>query len=261
VRYFHEPRPGISHARNTAIRVARGRLIAFIDDDELPGQDWLARLVRAQQDFAADVVIGPVYPRFGAPLERFPGAFERAFTYASDRATGTLMAPPSAMSLVRRDRCYQPMATCNALFVKSRCVGRLEPFDPELGQTGGEDVLFCLDLYFSGRKVVWCREALVWDCVQPERLNLRYILKRRFRSGQTSAFVCVKLRPPHWLRLVEFMIIGLFQTIIAGLVYPLLLMIDRERSLRALGMCVGGLGKVFWMKAFRPHCYGVGASP
>src|SRR5688500_8469550 len=34
IRYVHEPRPGISHARNRGVAEAKGDLIAFIDDDE-----------------------------------------------------------------------------------------------------------------------------------------------------------------------------------------------------------------------------------
>lgn len=261
VRYFHEPRSGISHARNTALRVARGRLIAFIDDDELPCRDWLARLLRAQEKFAADIVLGPVYPRFEAPVTRFGSVFERAFTHSSDQATGTLVVPHSPLALIRRDLCYRAMASCNVLFVRDRCVREPEPFHPDLGHTGGEDALFFLGLYFAGRKVIWCREAAVWDRVPPHRLTLRFILQRRFRGGQTSAFVCIMLKPRHWLRLAELMAVGAVQTLLAGALSAVLFVVDRERSLAALGICVGGLGKMLWMRAFRPHCYGLGASP
>jgi regulator of PEP synthase PpsR (kinase-PPPase family) len=33
LRLVHEPRPGISHARNTAVQTSRGRLLAFLDDE------------------------------------------------------------------------------------------------------------------------------------------------------------------------------------------------------------------------------------
>jgi glycosyltransferase involved in cell wall biosynthesis len=39
-----EPRVGLSNARNAALRVARGRLIAFTDDDCLVEPDWLRAL-------------------------------------------------------------------------------------------------------------------------------------------------------------------------------------------------------------------------
>jgi succinoglycan biosynthesis protein ExoM len=151
------------------------------------------------------------------------------------------------------------MASCNVLFVRDRCVQHPEPFDPDLGRTGGEDALFFLGLYFGGRKVIWCREAVVWDCVPAHRLTLPFILQRRFRSGQTSAFVCLMLRPRQWRRLAELTVVGLFQTAVAGLLATLLLPFDRERSVSAFGTCLAGLGKLLWMRAFRPRCYGTDA--
>ena len=57
VRYVVEPRGGLSWARNTGWRAARGELVAFIDDDEVPDRFWLAEVVRG---FAAGDGVGCV---------------------------------------------------------------------------------------------------------------------------------------------------------------------------------------------------------
>ena len=41
VRYIHESTPGLSCARNRAIRECRGKIIAFLDDDVLVPPNWL----------------------------------------------------------------------------------------------------------------------------------------------------------------------------------------------------------------------------
>src|SRR5690606_27728072 len=56
VTYVAEPRSGVSHARNAGVRASRGTSIAFIDDDELATDGWLAALLDAQRRFDADVV-------------------------------------------------------------------------------------------------------------------------------------------------------------------------------------------------------------
>ena len=45
--YIAEPKPGKSHALNTALRHARGDLLVFTDDDVLPAPGWLAAFSQA----------------------------------------------------------------------------------------------------------------------------------------------------------------------------------------------------------------------
>lgn len=44
IRYVQEKRPGKSRALNAAIKLARGDLVVFTDDDVLPKTDWLSQL-------------------------------------------------------------------------------------------------------------------------------------------------------------------------------------------------------------------------
>lgn len=51
VRILRHPPLGGTGARNTGVRAARGELLAFIDDDDLPGDaSWLTRLERSFAD-------------------------------------------------------------------------------------------------------------------------------------------------------------------------------------------------------------------
>jgi GT2 family glycosyltransferase len=56
-RYVREDTPGLDHARNRAIREAKGEVIAFTDDDVVADRGWTAALGRA---FAADPSLGLV---------------------------------------------------------------------------------------------------------------------------------------------------------------------------------------------------------
>jgi glycosyltransferase involved in cell wall biosynthesis len=49
-RYVHEPRSGLSLARNTGIANATGDVIAFTDDDCLVAKDWLVHKLRVLSD-------------------------------------------------------------------------------------------------------------------------------------------------------------------------------------------------------------------
>jgi glycosyltransferase involved in cell wall biosynthesis len=57
--YVHEPRRGISYARNRALQEAvsiSSDWVAFVDDDQEPLRDWLSSLIQAQAEHNADVV-------------------------------------------------------------------------------------------------------------------------------------------------------------------------------------------------------------
>lgn len=66
VRRLFEPRPGISYARNCAIKHARGDYLLWIDDDAWPDPDWIERMLEAFDTFGADLVIGKVVPEWVA---------------------------------------------------------------------------------------------------------------------------------------------------------------------------------------------------
>jgi GT2 family glycosyltransferase len=62
VRYVAEPRPGLSIARNTGARNARGSIIAFTDDDVVAHPRWISRLVAAFGEPNTLCVTGLVLP-------------------------------------------------------------------------------------------------------------------------------------------------------------------------------------------------------
>jgi glycosyltransferase involved in cell wall biosynthesis len=45
--YVHEPKRGLSNARNTGLDVARGGYVAYIDDDAVADERWLERILNA----------------------------------------------------------------------------------------------------------------------------------------------------------------------------------------------------------------------
>jgi glycosyltransferase involved in cell wall biosynthesis len=256
--YLHEPCPGVSYARNRGVNAARGRWVALIDDDEYPLETWLAALLQTQRRFDADVVFGPIHPMFAEPVRRFPSLFSAAFTLSSDAVTGTEIRPQSPLSRFQPQYCYRVMGGSNVLLVRDRCFATTEPFSPLLARTGAEDSLFFLDLYATGRKFIWCREAVAMSQVPAERMTLRYLLERHFRGGQAAAFICLMRRPRHMARMFELMAVGAAQVVICGPLALLLLMVSREKAIRAYAVCLGGAGKLLWMRRFRREYYGVG---
>ena len=79
--YVPERTPGLSVARNTGIRAASGRVIAFVDDDTAVHEHWLGHLLRGLEEPRVLAVTGLVLP---AQLEtRAQVVFETAMGGAS----------------------------------------------------------------------------------------------------------------------------------------------------------------------------------
>jgi glycosyltransferase involved in cell wall biosynthesis len=246
LRYFHEPRPGISHARNRCIAEARGDFIAMIDDDEVAAPDWLFNLMRTQSTFDADVVFGPVHPRFDSPPPE-DGDFLTAFyTYSLPLTTGSKVG-------VR--------ATNNALVRRSAISDLGKPFDTELGLTGGEDTLFFSKLKANDARFIWSAEAIVKETIPTDRLNRSKIWHRAFQRGQCRASTPMLLPKPRPAETLFWMMVGAGQIVVLAPIIALLWLPDRQRALYCAWKLVSGVGKIFWMKRFRQQVYGAAAGP
>lgn len=180
LRCVHEPRRGISFARNRAVAEAdsASEWIAFLDDDEEPEAGWLDELLRVQAAFAADVVAGPVPPRFEAPAPRW--ILRGRFHEPPRHATGTVLPYADTGNVLVRASLFRVFP---------------QPFAPSLALAGGEDTHFFLRVARAGHRIVWADEAVAWEWVPPSRVRLPWLLRRAFRRGNTWALLERDLDP------------------------------------------------------------------
>lgn len=180
LEYAIEARRGIPFARNRCVELARpgSDWIAFIDDDEEPGPGWLAELFRVQATYQADVVTGPVIPRFVGDVPRWAvkgGLFNRLRF-----ATGT-----------RRNRAF----TNNVVF-RAEIFDRVRPhFDERMVMTGGSDAHFSRRVDRAGYKIIWADQAEVFERFPASRATARWVYLRAYRIGTTTSFIARDLRP------------------------------------------------------------------
>ena len=172
--FRHEPRRGLVWARNACLEAVpeTADWIAFIDDDEWPEVQWLDELLAVARCQHAEIVGGPVRPRFAAPV---PGWIERGgFFEIGPYRDGT----PTTF-----------IATNNALVSAAAVRRHGWRFLPVFNLTGGEDQHFFLRAVEQGCRAVTAGGAVVWETVAPDRTNLRWLLRRKFRMGTTLATI------------------------------------------------------------------------
>jgi succinoglycan biosynthesis protein ExoM len=182
MRYVHEPKRGISHARNRCLdEVALDcDFIAMVDDDEIPEPDWIEQLLQAQEDSGADVVEGRVVPVFpaGAPDWIVRGRYFGWHHDLNSRHTPGQRVYPE----LGEARTNNVLIRCAAL----RAHGLR--FDPRFGLSGGGDVVFFRALHAAGCRIVYAPDARVRDMIPLERANLGWLWRRWYRVGGNTRF-------------------------------------------------------------------------
>lgn len=166
VRWYHETRGDIAHARNRCVDEARGSWVAFVDDDEAVHEGWIAAYDWLSEQVEADGFFGPVLPRLEVERSHWidlPGFYARP-----RRPTGTWMRANG-------------LCTANA-FVR-RALLREVRFDPAFGRTLGEDTDCFQRARDGGARFVWCDEACVDEFIPPERHRAGYLCRRALESG------------------------------------------------------------------------------
>lgn len=238
----HVPTPSIALARNAAVHAARGKWVVFIDDDETPEPEWLWQLAATQHAERADIVIGPVLPRYpaGTPVwVRDCGVFE-----PHRYPTGTRLKSREAYS-------------GNALIRRSLLLQLPGPFEPSFGVTGGEDTMLFWDLEQRGARIVWCAEARAHETVPPARLRLRWILLRSFRGGQSFVRAEVeRLRGVQRVSRTATLFLGALVRLPVALgLSAVMLPFSRARAVRFLRAAFAQCGKITALVGHRYHEY------
>ena len=164
IRYACEPRPGLSRARNHGVRVSRGEIVAFTDDDVRVNARWLDSLVRGFcRESRVGCVTGCVLP---AELEtRAQELFDAKVGWGSrfapavfdvGRGSGDQLLPFRAGTV-----------GAGASFAVSRAaLERVGDFDEALGagtpSCGGEDLDFFSRVLLEGFVIAYEPSSIAW---------------------------------------------------------------------------------------------------
>src|SRR5687767_137141 len=169
LRWLREPRKNIAYARNLAVANAKGEWLAFVDDDEVVDEHWLAAYWERASEGSADGYFGPVLPQIEA---WFTPWLDVSFFERARFATGTRITNLGAH-------------TGNA-FVR-RGLFRDAKFDPSFGQRSGGDAALFRRLAARGSRFEWVDDALVREWVSAERHRPSWLARRAFRGGCVHA--------------------------------------------------------------------------
>jgi succinoglycan biosynthesis protein ExoM len=242
--YAVEPAAGVANARNTAVGLAKGTFVAFLDDDEVAKPNWLAGLYIAQQQTKADVVFGPIEARLPDSAAEPRSYFSDFFSRRLDGETRLIEKPYGCgNSLLRRASVLQGPA----------------PFNPCTNETGGEDDLLWADVRGRGGSFAWAKDAWVYEDVPERRASWAYVTRRSFAYGHHTSAQWFSGTNPSLIKLALSMGKGALQVASMAPLAAALWIIRHEKHAWAYDKMMRGFGKVLWFGPFRMTFYGEAA--
>lgn len=168
ITYVHVPGRNISIARNALLERSEADWIAFIDDDETVVPAWLSEMWARHTETGTDGV-------FGAMRSLFPPE-------APDWLRVLNLHSPGAQRIQGR---VETGGAGNVLLRWRNTPWQGERFDLRRGRTGGEDTEFFFRLRRMGARYEIADAAIAFEPVAPERMSLHWLIRRRFRAGQS----------------------------------------------------------------------------
>ena len=186
-RLVSEQQQGLSHARNTGIRNARGKILAFTDDDIYVESGWLWNLTSSLHSGEWAGAGGLIMPVCLGTLPnwlliddfRTLGAFAG---FDLGAASGPLTRPPYGGNMAYRRETFE----------------KYGGFRVDLGRIGTnlegrEEVEFANRLLARGEKLRYAPTAVVRHSVPECRMSKSYVLRWYYSNGRSEV---VDLGPP-----------------------------------------------------------------
>lgn len=174
IRLIREPAPGLAAARNTGIRAARGRYIAFVDDDARAHSEYIRR-------FEAHTLRLPHVAAFGG----------RVRPDYEEGQPPTWMSPFMERFLAIVDKGDRPKpfgrkypVGCNMLFRRD-VFDRVGMFDPRI-RLRSEDKYIFQRIKEAGLPVWYLPDVEVKHFIEAFRAQCDYVRKVSYLNGQSE---------------------------------------------------------------------------
>lgn len=171
---------GVSGARNSGVKASRGEVVAFLDDDSIARNDWLATLLR---HIVTPGVVGVGCYSDGLWETPCPSWFPGEFSWTIGVSYSGLPEEPTAVRNV----------WTSAMLVKRNVFEIVDGFREDFGKIGNrslpEDTDLCLRIAAVQENAVW-----IWDPakvmqhrVPAGRATFKYLMSRCFLQGWGKA--------------------------------------------------------------------------
>ena len=183
ISYVHESQAGLSYARNKGIAEAKGEIIAFLDDDSEPTDNWIETLIKAYEKYPkAWAIGGRAIPLCERPKPRWFGGKMLRLLGGHDFGDDDL--------LLQRNK-Y--LIGCNMSF-RRLAFSKIGMFRTELGRSekrnlSHEEGELLQRMHSAEMAIYYVPSLLVYHWQPKDRLNMKSLSSVRYNSGISESWV------------------------------------------------------------------------
>jgi glucosyl-dolichyl phosphate glucuronosyltransferase len=182
IRYIFEPKVGLSNARNRGWQEARGKYVAYIDDDTRLPPHWLQRALKIISTEAPIAFGGPFYAQYNTPKPEWYKDEYGSYLFADK------------VGYMEKEGCI----TGGNMFIKQEILAQLNGFPVDMGMNGkkagyAEETQLLrrmVDMY--GKCLYFDPELFIYHIVSPKKMRLISHLRIQYASGRDYQFAIYK---------------------------------------------------------------------
>jgi len=220
---IREPVQGLTAARAAAVRNARGRIVLFVDDDNVLTAGYLSGVVAAFTDPALGVLGGSIVPEYESPPPPWLSAFEDQLAirrYPADLVVETTSLPYTSYFPVGAG-CAVLRSVALAHVTDSETRGRIEGRKGD-ALSSGEDLDLDLFALSAGYKLRIVGSLSLTHVIPAQRTTEQYISRLVVSNVVSAAEVDRKWRASFGRPVFDFLSIGRVNVAIRRLYFRLL---------------------------------------
>jgi glycosyltransferase involved in cell wall biosynthesis len=183
IGYYKELRDGLHNARHAGAQIAKGEILAYIDDDAICDPNWLLELTKPFADSEVACVGGKVVPRYETQepvwAKYFPSFL--GLINMSDKVIEVKQPVHGGNCAIRKNALYELGG-----FHPDAMPRRLIKYRGD-----GEDGLFKKALE-KGYKIIYTPFAEITHVIPKERVAVKYLKQRAFEQGISDSFIAIR---------------------------------------------------------------------
>jgi glucosyl-dolichyl phosphate glucuronosyltransferase len=182
IRYVHENKIGLAHARNIGGKMASAHYVGYMDDDAKAAKNYIENAINIIKNIEPDYFGGPYFPYYTSKKPRW---FKDEYEHGTSAETSRFLLQKEFLNGTN-------------MIYKKKILETVGWFDIDLGMNGvrigyGEETDFQMRAWerMSNLRVFYSTDLFVFHLIAPVKLKLSNKFIRKYKTGKSQAYLWI----------------------------------------------------------------------